>query len=87
MTELDTAISSLRTQASTFGSNLAVVQVRQEFTDNLITTLETGAAGLTLADANEEAANVTALQTRQSFSTSTLSLAARADQAALALLR
>ncbi len=85
--ELDTAISSLRTQAATFGSNLSVVQIRQDFTKNLINTLETGAAGLTLADTNEEAANVTALQTRQSFSTSTLSLAARADQGALQLLR
>ncbi len=87
LTELDTAISTLRTQASTFGSNLSVVQVRQDFTESLINTLESGAAGLTLADSNEEAANVTALQTRQSFSTSTLSLAARADQAALQLLR
>ncbi len=85
--QLDTAIASLRTQASTFGSNLSVVQVRQDFTESLISTLETGAANLTLADTNEEAANVTALQTRQSFSTSTLSLAARADQAALSLLR
>ncbi len=85
--QLDTAIRTLRTQASVFGSNLSVVQIRQDFTKQLINTLETGAAGLTLADSNEEAANVTALQTRQQFSTSTLSLAAQADQGALQLLR
>ncbi len=87
LTELDTAITSLRTQAATFGSNLSVVQIRQDFTKNLINTLETGAANLTLADSNEEAANLLALQTRQSLSSSSLSLAARADQNVLQLLR
>ena len=87
LTSLDTAITSLRTQASTFGSNLSVVEVRQDFTKNLINTLETGAAGLTLADSNLEAANLLALQTRQSLSSSSLSLASRSDQNVLQLLR
>jgi flagellin-like hook-associated protein FlgL len=85
LTELDSAIATLRQQASTFGSNLSVVEVRQDFTKNLINTLETGAANLTLADTNEEGANLLALQTRQQLSSTALSLASQADQNVLRL--
>ena len=82
---LDTAIGSLRTQASTFGSNLSVVETRQQFTEELSNVLETGAANLTLADLNEEGANTLALQTRQQLSSVALSLASQADQQVLRL--
>ncbi len=85
LAELDTAVSSLRSQGSTFGSNLSVVEVRQDFTKNLINTLETGAANLTLADTNLEGANMLALQTRQQLSSVALSLASQADQNVLRL--
>jgi flagellin-like hook-associated protein FlgL len=85
LAELDAAIGTLRQQASTFGSNLSVVEIRQDFTKNLINTLETGAANLTLADTNEEGANLLALQTRQQLSTIALSLATQADQNVLRL--
>jgi len=85
LTELDTAIASLRTQASTFGSNLSVVETRQNFTNELINVLETGAANLTLADTNEEGANLLALQTRQQLSSVALSLASQSDQNVLRL--
>jgi flagellin-like hook-associated protein FlgL len=81
------ALSSVRSQASAFGSNLSIVQNRQAFTKQMINTLETGAANLTLADMNEEAANLLALQTRQSLSSSSLSLASQADQSVLQLLQ
>jgi flagellin len=61
---LKAAVNSLRTQASRFGANLTVVEARQNFTKQMINTLESGAANLTLADTNEEAANMLALQTR-----------------------
>lgn len=83
--ELDGAISKLRTQASTFGANLGVVEIRQGFTDEMVNTLETGAANLTLADTNEEGANLLALQTRQSLGTTALSIAAQAEQNVLQL--
>lgn len=83
---LDSATSTLRQQSSTFGSNLAVVQNRQEFTKNLINTLQTGAAGLTLADTNLEGANLLALQTRQSLATTALSLSNQAQQGILRIL-
>jgi flagellin len=83
--ELDGAISKLRTQSSTFGANLGVVEIRQGFTDRMVNTLETGAANLTLADTNEEGANLLALQTRQSLGTTALSIASQAEQNVLQL--
>jgi flagellin len=81
------ALNAVRSQASSFGSNLSVVQNRQDFTQSMIDTLETGAGNLTLADMNAEAANMMALQTRQSIGSSTLSMANQADQGVLQLLR
>ncbi len=83
--ELDSALSTLRTQAAKFGSNLTTVQTRQDFTKNMIATLQTGADNLVLADTNEEGANMLALQTRQQLSTTALLLSAQADQAVLRL--
>jgi flagellin len=81
------ALNDVRSQSGTFGSNLSIVQNRQDFTKEMINTLETGGANLTLADMNEEAANLLALQTRQSLSSSSLSLASQADQSVLQLLQ
>ncbi len=79
------ALGTVRSQASSFGSNLSVVQNRQDFTKNMINTLQTGASNLTLADSNEEAANLLALQTRQQLSSTALSLASQSDQNVLRL--
>jgi hypothetical protein len=84
---LGTASTTLRTEASALGSNLSVVQLRQDFNKNLINVLQTGASNLTLADANEEAANSQALSTRQSIAVSALSLANQSQQSVLQLLR
>jgi flagellin-like hook-associated protein FlgL len=85
--QIGTALTSVRSQASSFGSNLSIVQNRQDFTKSMTNTLETGAGNLTLADMNQEAANMLALQTRQSLAQSTLSMANQADQGVLQLLR
>ena len=84
---LDKASSQLRTQASTLGSNLSIVQIRQDFSKNLINVLQTGSSNLTLADTNEEAANSQALSTRQSIAVSALALANQSQQSVLQLLR
>jgi flagellin-like hook-associated protein FlgL len=84
---LDKASSTLRTQASTLGSNLSIVQIRQDFSKNLIDVLQTGSSNLTLADTNEEAANSQALATRQSIAVSALALANQSQQSVLQLLR
>lgn len=84
---LDGATKTLREQSSTFGANLSVVQNRQDFTKNMINVLEGGAGALTLADTNVEAANLLALQTRQSLAQTSLSLANQAEQSVLQLIR
>ncbi|HEX8665860.1 MAG TPA: flagellin, partial [Beijerinckiaceae bacterium] len=82
---LGDALTVVQTQASSFGSSLATVQIRQDFTKTMINTLQTGADNLTLADTNEEGANLLALNTRQQLSQTALSLAAQASQAVLRL--
>jgi flagellin-like hook-associated protein FlgL len=83
--DLDTARSTLRTKAQELSNQLSTITVREEFTDNMINTLEDGAASLTEADMNEESANMLMLQTRQSLGTSSLSMASDAAQAVLRL--
>src|SRR5450631_830170 len=87
ITALSAASSSLRTEASALGSNLSIVQIRQDFSKNLINVLQTGSSNLTLADTNEEAANSQALSTRQSIAVSALALANTSQQSVLQLLR
>ena len=87
MIKVTSASNALRTQASNLGSNLSVVQIRQDFSKNLINVLQTGSANLTLADTNEEAANSQALSTRQSIAVSALALANQSQQSVLQLLR
>ena len=85
ISNIEDAISKLRTMASDFGNNYSVVQSREEFTDNLINVLTEGADKLTLADMNEESANMLALQTRQQLAINSLSLASQAAQSVLKL--
>jgi flagellin len=84
-TDLTGALTKLRSQAQAFGSNLSTVQIRQDFTKAMVNTLQTGSDSLTLADSNQEGANLLALQTRQQLSTTALSLASQASQAVLRL--
>jgi flagellin len=87
LTALNNASVTLRSQASAFGANLSIVQIRQDFSKKLINVLQTGSANLTLADSNEEAANSQALSTRQSIAVSALALANQSQQSVLQLLR
>jgi flagellin len=87
ITALSAASTSLRTEASALGSNLSIVQIRQDFSKSLINVLQTGSSALTLADTNEEAANSQALSTRQSIAVSALALANQSQQSVLQLLR
>ncbi len=86
-TNLTNALTTLRSQSQTLGSSLSVVQIRQDYTKSMINTLQAGSDALTLADSNEEGANLLALQTRQQLSTTALSLAAQSDQNVLKLFQ
>jgi flagellin len=87
LSSLNTSSNTLRSEASTLGANLSVVQTRQDFSKNLINVLQTGSSNLTLADTNAEAANNQALSTRQSIAVQTLALANTAQQSVLRLLQ
>jgi len=84
-TKMDSAITELRSQSKSLAGNLNIITTRQSFTDNMINTLQTGADNLTLADMNQEGANMLTLQTRQSLGTTALSLSSQAAQSVLRL--
>jgi flagellin-like hook-associated protein FlgL len=82
---LDSAITTIRTNAATLGSNVSLLQTRLDFMTSYVNTLTGGSDKLTLADLNEEGANLVALQTRQQLATQTLAFAGQAEQAVLQL--
>ena len=85
ITQVSNAITVLRTNSATLGSNASVLHTRLQFTKELSNTLEAGAGQLTLADLNEESANLLALQTRQQLGINSLSLAAQSERSILGL--
>lgn len=87
ISDLETALTDLRTKSQTLGSNVALLQTRLEFTETYVNTLQAGADKLTLADLNEEGANLLALQTRQQLGIQALSFAGQAEQGILGLFR
>jgi flagellin len=84
-TALTAALTTLQTQSAALSSGLSTIQIRADFTKATINTLQTGSDALTVADSNEEGANLLALQTRQSLSTTALSLSAQSDRNVLKL--
>jgi flagellin len=87
LSTLNSASDTLRAESSALGSNLSIVQIRQDFNKNLVNVLQTGASNLVLADPNQEAANSQALSTRQSIAVSALALANQSQASVLQLLR
>jgi len=87
ITEASSGLSTLRSTASSFSTDLNLLQTRDTFTQDLISTLESGAGLLVNANLEEESANLLALQTRQALGTSALSFANQAQQSILQLFR
>lgn len=87
ITKMEDALSTLRIESSKLSSNLSIVQARSEWIDNISNVLKTGADNLVNADSNEEGANMLMLQTRQSLSTSALSMASQSAQSVLKLFQ
>ncbi|HJV66785.1 MAG TPA: flagellin [Geomonas sp.] len=83
--KMDSAVTTLRTNTQTLAANMNIITTRQSFTDSMINTLQTGADNLTLADMNQEGANMLMLQTRQSLGTTSLQMSSQASQAVLRL--
>jgi flagellin-like hook-associated protein FlgL len=81
------AINELRSIAGTFGSNMGIVQTRQDFTNDMVNTLEAGSGKLVNASLETESAKLLALQTRQALGIQSLSIANTSQQSILALFR
>jgi flagellin-like hook-associated protein FlgL len=84
-TQLEGALNTLRSESSKLSSNMSVVTTRQDFTSTMINELKTGADNLTLADMNEEGANMLMLQTQQNLGVTSLSMASQSAQAVMRL--
>jgi flagellin-like hook-associated protein FlgL len=85
VTDLNTALDTLRSNAQTLASNNGVITTRQNFSAGIINTLTQGADQLTAADSNEEGANMLALQTRQQLGIVALQLSSQSQQSILRL--
>jgi flagellin len=79
------SLTNLQARASTLATQASSIEIRQGFSKDWVRTVNEAADFLTLADINEEGANLSALQTKQQLSVQALSLASRADQAILRL--
>ncbi len=82
---LTAATATLKTQSSNLSSGLSIINTRQDWVKGMVNTLTEGSDKLTLADMNEEGANMLMLQTRQTLGTTALSLSAQAAQSVLRL--
>ncbi|NBX73826.1 MAG: flagellin [Alphaproteobacteria bacterium] len=85
LSQLTTALTTLRNNASTFGNKADIITTRQDFTSNFITTLQEASDGLVLADLNEEGANLQALQARQQLGVVSLGISGQSVQSILRL--
>ncbi|MBF0324320.1 flagellin [Magnetospirillum moscoviense] len=83
--KMDSAVTTVRSNGKTLGTNVALLQTRLDFTKAYVNTLKEGADKLTLADLNEEGANLVSLQTRQQLGIQALSFAGQQDQGILRL--
>jgi hypothetical protein len=79
------ALEEVRAFGTTLANDLAIIQTREQFTSDLINTLNEGSDKLTVADQNEEGAKLLSLQTRQQLGVTSLSLASQSQQSILRL--
>lgn len=83
--ELESSISSVRSQSAASANSMGTTSIVQDFTNNMINTLQTGADNLTLSDMNQQAANVLMQQTQQNLGISALSISSKSAQSVLRL--
>ena len=82
---LNASISSVQATASQLGSNVTFLENRLDFTTKYIVDLTAGVDDLVLANSDEEAANMLALQTQESLTMKALSFANQSEQSILSL--
>ncbi|MFP6736416.1 MAG: hypothetical protein VB959_21620 [Rhodospirillales bacterium] len=82
---IDAAKAQIRAAAQIIGANAGVIQIREDFTAELINSLKAGEAKLTQTDLNEEAANILSLQTRGQLAAAATGIAAQSERTILQL--
>jgi flagellin len=85
LSQVSGALQKVRDFGSTLANDLSIIQARQDFTTNMVNTLQEGSDKLVNVDQNEEGAKLLALQTRQSLGITSLSLASQSQQSILRL--
>src|SRR5262249_33539758 len=87
VTAVTNALTTLQNQASTYASQVSIIQARQDFVSNQINPQKTAITALRLAAPNRVGARLLALQPRKTLSSTALSLATQSDQNVLRLSR
>ena len=82
---VESALVTVRQVAQELGTNSSMLEIRKNFTQDLVNTLKGGASDLVNADLNEESANLLSLQTRQQLGTISLGIAQQSEQSVLRL--
>jgi flagellin len=85
--QIEDVESTLQTQSSKLANNLAIITQREDYTNQSIDILNNGADDLTLANLNEEGANLLSLQTSQSLAVQALSLSSSSAANVLSIIR
>ncbi|MCH9853854.1 MAG: hypothetical protein K0U45_10190 [Alphaproteobacteria bacterium] len=84
---LSDAQDRLESRANVLANNVAILQTRLEYGENLISNHVSGADKIVNADLNEEAANLTATGTRYQIGVQSLGVAGQRVQSLLQLIR
>jgi flagellin len=87
LAQITSAIGTLRGQAQSLASNVAILKTRLDFNSVYVNLHEEGAGKLNLANVTEEGAKLVALQTRQQLGINALAFAGQAEQSILTLFR
>lgn len=85
ITSIDLAKQQIRATEAAIGTDAATLQIRENFTDELVNKLQDGAAKLVEVDLNEVAAQSISASTRSQLASAALALSAKSGQSILQL--
>ena len=87
LNQIEEVKSVLETRSKLLSFDSSTISLREDYTSEFINTLQEGADSMTLADLNEESANLLSLETSQSLAVQAMSLANTQMQNVLRLLQ
>ena len=87
ISNVDTAIKSMTSAASTLGAAKSRISIQKDFVGELMNSIETGISTLVDADMTKESTRLQALQTQQQLGIQALSIANSGAQSVLSLFR